>query len=291
MRFRNSKVVCVVVILTEGGGKYDDQKQQDAQEFVADLIEGLHLELNEAGDQSPVSKTVETNDPNEWKEKYQEWLKAYYNKQCRSPVADLFYGHLIDVSTCDNCRRARFSFDYFATLPLDLTRKRQQQDPYDQYPLSNTWTPNKESFSMRSLTEDFFAKELIPDFKCEGCKKAGFMSKQQLLLKAPRCLLVFLKRFKQSGKDVVKLDEKVRLDDVLEVGGSQMKSDHSFCYRPVSLVEHFGSLSAGHYTCKSLQKNGTWVAISDDRTVQTDVQSLKKPGSSSMYLCALEILG
>lgn len=278
------------MLLTTASGKYSDLNQQDAQEFVADLIEGLHLELNEAGDQSPVSKTVDFHDFGQLKEKYQEWQKSYFNKQFSSSVSNLFYGHLLDVSACQKCQHRRFSFDYFSTLPLDLTRKRHQEDPYSQYPLSNSWAPSKESFSMRSLAEEFFREELIPDFKCEGCKQAGHMSKHQLMLQPPRCLLIFLKRFEQNGKEVVKLDEKVRLDDILEVGAWPNKPNSATCYRPVSFVEHFGSLSAGHYTCKCLQKNGAWVAFSDDRTVSTDVQSLKKPGSSSMYLCALEVL-
>lgn len=255
---------------------------------MSDLVEALHMELNEAGEQSPISKTVETNDRKLVDEKYQEWLKSYFMKQCNSPVAKLFYGHLIDVSVCNNCEYIRYGFDYFATLPLDLTRKRMREDAYSQYPLSNSWTASKESFTMRSLIDDFFREEKIPDFKCEGCKKAGHMSKRQHLKLPPRCLLLFLKRFEQNGKDVIKLEEKVRLDEIVEIK-STVKNSLSFLYKPVSFVEHFGTLSAGHYTCKGLQNDGRWVAFSDDRTVVANIEPLRKPGSTSIYLCALSI--
>jgi ubiquitin C-terminal hydrolase len=255
---------------------------------VADLIEALHVELTDSGNQSPVSKTVETNDQRLVNQKYEEWLKSYFNKQCLSPVSQLFYGHLIDVSACSNCDYIRYGFDYFATLPLDLTRKRLKQDSFSQYPLSNSWNPSKESFTMKSLVENFFRNEQIPDFKCQGCKIAGHMNKRQYLKVPPQCLLVFLKRFEQNGQNVVKLDEKVRLEDVLTIK-SNIEQTTEYHYKPVGFVEHFGSLTAGHYTSKCSQKNGTWVAFSDDRTVTADVDYTKKPGSSALYLCALEL--
>ena len=256
---------------------------------MSDLIEALHLELNEAGEQSPISKTVETNEKRLVDEKYEEWMKSYFLKQCNSPVAKLFYGHLIDVSKCNNCDYIRYGFDYFATMPLDLTRKRMNQDAYSQYPLSNSWKPSKESFTMLSLIDDCFREESIPDFKCEGCKKARHMTKRQHLKLPPRCMLLFLKRFEQNGQDVIKLDEKVRLDEIVEIKHTS-KTLPPFSYRPWAFVEHFGTLSAGHYTCKGLQKDGRWIAFSDDRTVYADIEPLRKPGSSSIYLCALSIM-
>ena len=113
------------------------------------------------------------------------------------------------------------------------------------------------------------------------------MKKRQHLKQPPKCLLLFLKRFEQKGQSVIKLDEQVRVDEFLELK-STINQNASIKFKSVSLVEHIGSLSNGHYTCKSLMPNGSWVAFSDDRTVQASVDYLRKPGSSSNYLCALE---
>ena len=81
----------------------------------------MHDETNPNKANSPPRLTVETDDSRNLGPKYFEWKKEVFDKNCQSPIAELFYGHTIECKTCMNCGKTKYSFSYFSELPLEIS--------------------------------------------------------------------------------------------------------------------------------------------------------------------------
>lgn len=272
---------------TAGKAKYNNLYQQDAQEFLTDLIETLNEELSEGtGDNSPV-RMIETTDSKDLYAKYLEWKKYYFQKTNNSLISDLFFTHILDVLKCNSCKTSKYSFSYFSALPLEISESVIKSAPDEDYsmPLQRSVSLNSDYFTLDDLIRKYFQPEIIEGYKCNFCDKTTSIQKEQYIIHSPKILLVYFKRFNMLEEVPRKLNTKIVMNDFMFIDKMTQNSEESGAYDLMAFIKHYGAINSGHYIA-SLRKENHWVAISDDRAAAEDLYRMSTTGSSEVYLCA-----
>jgi ubiquitin carboxyl-terminal hydrolase 4/11/15 len=92
-------------------------QQQDSQEFMQFLLDGLHEDLNRVK-KKPFVEAVESNNRPDDEVARESWDK--YKMRNDSELVDKCYGQLRSHVTCANCRRESVTFDAFSCLSLPI---------------------------------------------------------------------------------------------------------------------------------------------------------------------------
>ncbi|QPG75316.1 hypothetical protein FOA43_002668 [Brettanomyces nanus] len=107
---------------------FSDYRQQDSQEFIAFLLDGLHEDLNRVIQKPYVEKPELPQGKVEDQEEIRKlarqcWLA--HKKRNNSVVIDLFVGQYKSTLVCPECGYVSITFDPYndLTLPLPITRK------------------------------------------------------------------------------------------------------------------------------------------------------------------------
>ncbi|KFD53791.1 hypothetical protein M513_05297 [Trichuris suis] len=101
-------------------------QQQDAQELMAFLLDGLHEDLNRIK-RKPYVEAKEME--NEADEILAENAWRYYKMRNDSIITDLFNGLLKSTVICPECHKVSITFDPFGVLSLPLPEKPDRQIP------------------------------------------------------------------------------------------------------------------------------------------------------------------
>eukprot|EP00826_Nyctotherus_ovalis_P049871 TRINITY_DN6057_c0_g1_i2.p1 TRINITY_DN6057_c0_g1~~TRINITY_DN6057_c0_g1_i2.p1 ORF type:complete len:519 (+),score=91.28 TRINITY_DN6057_c0_g1_i2:1504-3060(+) len=118
---------------------------------------------------------------------------------------------------------------------------------------------------------DHFAKEdtLDPHNKwlCDICKKHVQAKKSIAIHKAPRVLIIALKRFASTLNELVEFPVRG-----LDLGKYMEMSDgHKAVYELYAVSNHYGSIEAGHYTTVARNaKTGTWYCLDDEKVCRAE---------------------
>ncbi|KAI6202126.1 Ubiquitin carboxyl-terminal hydrolase and Peptidase C19 domain containing protein [Aphelenchoides besseyi] len=105
--------------------RFNGYNQQDAQELMAFLLDGLHEDLNRIYDKPYVEE--KESDGREDKIVAQESWTGY-KKRNDSIIVDLMHGQLKSTVTCNICSKTSIKFDPFCFLSVPVpTKERQQQ--------------------------------------------------------------------------------------------------------------------------------------------------------------------
>ncbi|TMW95369.1 hypothetical protein EJD97_009004 [Solanum chilense] len=164
-----------------------------------------------------------------------EFLQCFLNKleYCCSNlepqdniVEESFGGRFVSKLRCCNCEYFSITQEPFIDISLDI-------DDIDSVP---------EALSSFTKIEKF-------EFSCEMCEIHGSFEKQLLVDRAPSVAALHLKRFKNNGTDIQKVEKHVsfplELDMLLytnEINNEEMK------YDLYAIIVHSGSsMSSGHY--------------------------------------------
>ncbi|PLW15105.1 hypothetical protein PCANC_13937 [Puccinia coronata f. sp. avenae] len=259
--------------------------QQDAQEFLGFLLDGLHEDLNLVTNKpSPLEMTPEREAALEKLPTQiasaKEW--EIYKRRDNSVIVELFQGQYRSRLQCLTCNTTSTTFNTFMYLSLPI--------------------PNKRGISKVSLTQclDAFLKEEIMEkddaWNCPKCKTRRKATKRLSLSKLPPILLIHLKRFSFKGPFSDKLETFVQyplygLDLSTYVPppltAGSLSAEHrqhyeetarstpeSNIYDLYAVCNHFGSLSSGHYTAFARSQKD-WYNIGDSRVSKTDEKSVK----------------
>jgi hypothetical protein len=118
-------------------------------------------------------------------------------------------------------------------------------------------------------------------WKCPACGVDSCALHSMRLCRAPPNLIIHLKRFGVKAKQLARDDSEVIVPDVINVGeffkepgGSEVR------YRLTAIVNHMGSLRAGHYTAFG-RRNGKWLYFNDATVTE---RAPPTGGSSAPYL-------
>ncbi|XP_020141513.2 ubiquitin carboxyl-terminal hydrolase 8 isoform X2 [Microcebus murinus] len=256
-------------------GKINDQfagySQQDSQELLLFLMDGLHEDLNKA-DNRKRHKEENNDHLDDFKAAEHAWQK--HKQLNESIIVALFQGQFKSTVQCLTCHKKSRTFEAFMYLSL---------------PLAST-----SKCSLQDCLRLFSKEEKLTDnnrFYCSHCKARRDSLKKIEIWKLPPVLLVHLKRFSYDGRWKQKLQTSVdfpleNLDLSQYVIGPKNNLKK---YNLFSVSNHYGGLDGGHYTayCKNAARQ-RWFKFDDHEVSDISVSSVK---SSAAYILFYTSLG
>lgn len=256
-------------------GKINDQfagsSQQDSQELLLFLMDGLHEDLNKA-DNRKRHKEENNDHLDDFKAAEHAWQK--HKQLNESIIVALFQGQFKSTVQCLTCHKKSRTFEAFMylSLPLASTSKCTLQDCLRLFSKEEKLTDNNR-------------------FYCSHCRARRDSLKKIEIWKLPPVLLVHLKRFSYDGRWKQKLQTSVdfpleNLDLSQYVIGPKNNLKR---YNLFSVSNHYGGLDGGHYTayCKNAARQ-RWFKFDDHEVSDISVSSVR---SSAAYILFYTSLG
>lgn len=220
--------------------KFGGFGQQDAQEFLRYLIDGVHEEANTAQRRSRYSSSASSSSssPAQPRSANEAWTQ-YRDIVDDSPFVNLLVGQMCSTIVCSVCGNKSHCWDPFWDISLPLQRGRY-------------------SCRLADLVRDFCAKETLDSDErpvCSQCKHATRSTKQIELSRLPKLIILHLKKFSNDGYKLT--SPEVTIDVQLSLS--------NVTYSLVACISHHGhSSSSGHYTAHC-QYAGKWFHFNDER--------------------------
>ncbi|XP_072383229.1 ubiquitin carboxyl-terminal hydrolase 2-like isoform X3 [Diabrotica undecimpunctata] len=232
--------------------------QQDAQEFLRYLLEGLHEDVNRVHEK-PKPILTEIDEKLSDNEKAQEsWTR--YLRMDNSRIVDHFVGQLKSTLKCTHCGHCSVTFDPFWDLSLPIPQRTGQ-------------------LRLSQCLDSFTREETLDgDEKptCSKCKERRRCTKSFSIHKFPKILVIHLKRFSPTERFRGKLN--VTVDFPMEgLDMSQYAADNvSPCrYNLYAISNHSGTTYSGHYTAYCRHPyTGHWHEYNDSRVSSISSKSL-----------------
>uniref|UniRef100_A0A8C5KK14 ubiquitinyl hydrolase 1 n=1 Tax=Jaculus jaculus TaxID=51337 RepID=A0A8C5KK14_JACJA len=256
-------------------GKINDQfagySQQDSQELLLFLMDGLHEDLNKA-DNRKRHKEENNDHLDDFKAAEHAWQK--HKQLNESIIVALFQGQFKSTVQCLTCHKKSRTFEAFMylSLPLASTSKCSLQDCLRLFSKEEKLTDNNK-------------------FYCSHCRARRDSLKKIEIWKLPPVLLVHLKRFSYDGRWKQKLQTSVDFPlENLDLSPYVIGPKNSLKkYNLFSVSNHYGGLDGGHYTayCKNAARQ-RWFKFDDHEVSDISVSSVK---SSAAYILFYTSLG
>lgn len=244
-------------------------EQQDCQEFLTFILDGLHEDLNVNGDKERLKELTEAEEQRregmsvrlastiEW----ERYLKSDY-----SPVVETMQGQYQSQLKCLTCGNTSTTYNAFSFLSLPI-------------PLNHQTVSLKDCF-------DLFTQDEILDndnaWHCPHCKKPRRAVKKLIISRLPQVLIIHLKRFQQRARGTNKLETFVTYptsnlnltdywpsytgnDDAKLSKMPKRGQSPPFQYDLYGVANHFGTLKGGHYTAFVRKGSKGWCYFDDVR--------------------------
>uniref|UniRef100_A0A674BBF0 Ubiquitin carboxyl-terminal hydrolase n=1 Tax=Salmo trutta TaxID=8032 RepID=A0A674BBF0_SALTR len=238
--------------------------QQDAQEFLCELLDKVQHELESTGTRTPPAG-VSTG-------------QRHLIKQVLSVVNTIFHGQLLSQVTCLACDHRSNTVEPFWDLSLEFPER---------YHSNSRESAAQVSCQLTEMLAKFTETEALEGniYACDQCnsKRRRFSSKPVILTEAqkqlmvhklPQVLRLHLKRFRWSGRNHrEKIGVHVSFDQLLNMepyccrDPSPKGSPKYFLYELSAVVMHHGKgFGSGHYTAYCYNKEGRfWVHCNDSK--------------------------
>ncbi|NXK55186.1 UBP2 hydrolase, partial [Chauna torquata] len=268
--------------------------QQDAQEFLRFLLDGLHSEVNRVLVRPRASADTLDHLPDDEKSR-QMWRR--YQEREDSRVSDLFVGQLKSSLTCSECGYCSTAFDPFWDLSLPIPKVRGPRchaSPCPALPAPDRSLLPQKGYGEVTLMDclRLFTKEDVLDGDekptCCRCKARTRCTKKFSIQKFPKILVLHLKRFSEARIRASKLTTFVnfQLKD-LDLREFASQSCNHAVYNLYAVSNHSGTTMGGHYTayCKS-PISSEWHSFNDSRVTPMSSSHVR---SSDAYLLFYEL--
>uniref|UniRef100_UPI000204532A UBIQUITIN CARBOXYL-TERMINAL HYDROLASE 4 n=1 Tax=Homo sapiens TaxID=9606 RepID=UPI000204532A len=243
--------------------QFSGYQQQDSQELLAFLLDGLHEDLNRVKKKPYLELKDANGRPDAVVAK-----EAWENHRLRndSVIVDTFHGLFKSTLVCPECAKVSVTFDPFCylTLPLPLKKDRVMEGP-----MLQPQKKKKTTVALRDCIELFTTMETLGEhdpWYCPNCKKHQQATKKFDLWSLPKILVVHLKRFSYNRYWRDKLDTVVEFP----IRGLNMSefvcnlSARPYVYDLIAVSNHYGAMGVGHYTAYAKNKlNGKWYYFDD----------------------------
>ncbi|XP_010129126.1 PREDICTED: ubiquitin carboxyl-terminal hydrolase 8 isoform X2 [Chlamydotis macqueenii] len=256
-------------------GKINDQfagySQQDSQELLLFLMDGLHEDLNKADNRKRYKE--ENNDHlDDFKAADLAWHK--HKQLNESIIVALFQGQFKSTVQCLTCHKKSRTFEAFMYLSL---------------PLAST-----SKCTLQECLRLFSKEEKLTDnnrFYCSYCKTRRDSLKKIEIWKLPPVLLVHLKRFSYDGRWKQKLQTAVDFPlETLDLSQYVIGPKNNLKrYNLFSVSNHYGGLDGGHYTayCKNASKQ-RWFKFDDHEVSEISASSVKSSAAYILFYTSYE---
>uniref|UniRef100_A0A3Q3FEA7 Ubiquitin carboxyl-terminal hydrolase n=1 Tax=Labrus bergylta TaxID=56723 RepID=A0A3Q3FEA7_9LABR len=238
--------------------------QQDAQEFLCELLDKVQQELDTEGSKRRIVIPI---------------TKRKLSKQVLKVLNTIFHGQLLSQVTCLSCKHKSNTVEPFWDLSLEFPER------YHSIDKSSGSTAYQRSCTLTEMLSKFTEMEALEGriYACNHCNSARRKSshkplalsearKQLLIYRLPQVLRLHLKRFRWSGRNHrEKIGVHVAFDQVLNIKPYCCTgSDHSvhrggYTYDLSAVVMHHGKgFGSGHYTAYCYNtEGGFWVHCND----------------------------
>ncbi|XP_029030372.1 ubiquitin carboxyl-terminal hydrolase 2-like [Betta splendens] len=251
--------------------KFVGCNQQDAQEFLRFLLDGLHNEVNRVTVQ-PAASTEDLEHLSD-EEKGRRMWNMYLQRE-DSKVVDLFVGQLKSSLTCTDCGFRSTVFDPFWDLSVPIAQK------------------NSGGVTLKDCLRLFTKEDVLDGDErptCNKCKARKKCTKTFSIQKFPQILVIHLKRFSDSNARASKLSTYVNFPlKELDLREFASESSERAVYNLYAVSNHSGSALGGHYTayCKN-PALGEWYSYNDSRVSPMSSSQVR---SSNAYVLFYELV-
>ena len=225
--------------------KYYENNQEDANEFISNLIDGLVMETSNKLKEKELDKlkTLKINDELV-KTAYDNFFTRFFIKSGYSFLFDIFYGILLSKKYCKGCREEIIKFNPYSMLELPI------------YQLAKK-NKNK-SLELNQILNEFKSEKKY-ESKCKNCNSSKNMYTKTLLYTYPKYLIICFGRT---------LDNEYIYNNILYEENLELISDYDnkiYKYSLECVLEHSGGMNYGHYTalCPKDKENNRWYRFSD----------------------------
>mmetsp|Transcript_22710 Transcript_22710/g.53660 ORF Transcript_22710/g.53660 Transcript_22710/m.53660 type:complete len:506 (-) Transcript_22710:173-1690(-) len=263
-------------------------EQQDAQEFLAYLLDGLHEDLNLVKHRPPPPPAKPQSGEGEGsgeeeqedelvrleREKGEEYVAALtwmrHLLWHKSFLVDLFQGQLRSQLTCGSCGYVSKAFDPYLHMSLPV---------------------NDRMRTLKDALRLFLAEETLSgneQWRCPRCKHHVNASKKIDIWKLPPVLVVHLKRFEYDTRTgrfrKIQADIRTPLTiDLSEFVTTEQREP--LVYDVICVANHTGQFHSGHYTatCKH-PVDGKFYHFDDDEVAEVQGDDVTGQGAYVLFL-------
>ncbi|XP_070547285.1 LOW QUALITY PROTEIN: ubiquitin carboxyl-terminal hydrolase 8-like [Ptychodera flava] len=246
-------------------------EQQDSQEFLLFLLDGLHEDLNRVKQR----KYIEEKDNSHLPDVEAARLSWESHKRLnQSIMVELFQGQFKSTIQCLKCMKTSVTFDAFMYLSLPL--------------------PSNSRCTLYDCLKNFSKLEKVTGsdkWYCPRCKVHREANKKIEIWKLPYILLIHLKRFSYEGVWRHKLQTYVDfpLTD-FNMRGHVIGPNTKSAYNLYAVSNHYGTIDGGHYTayCKhSLTQR--WYKFDDTEVYEMSSSGVRSSAAYILFYSSIEV--
>merc|ERR1711962_1362673 len=249
--------------------RFSGYNQEDSQEFLRYLLEGLHEDVNRVLTKpTPINTEIDSS-LSVCEQAMEAWKR--YIRRDDSHLVDLFIGQLKSTLRCSDCSHESVTFEPFWDLSLGIPSRSGEVSLTD---CLNSFTK-----------EEVLDGDEMPT--CEKCKARRRCTKRYSLYRLPKILVVHLKRFSQSDRFKQKLSSTVTFPLTGLSLSRYTDSVSSSTYNCYAVSNHSGTLYSGHYTAFAKHpQSGQWYSYNDSRVSKCSSSTVI---TSEAYLLFFEL--
>jgi len=250
--------------------RFSGYNQEDSQEFLRYLLEGLHEDVNRVLTKpQPINSEIDSS-LSVCEQAMEAWKR--YLRRDDSHLVDLFVGQLKSTLRCSDCGYESVTFEPFWDLSLGIPSKSGEVSLLDCF----------DSFTREEVLDG----DEMPT--CEQCKARKKCSKRYSLYRLPKILVIHLKRFSPTERFRQKLGTTVTFPLTgLSLSRYADSVSASCTYNCYAVSNHSGTLYSGHYTAYAKHpQSGQWYSFNDSRVSKCSSSSVM---SNENYLLFFEL--
>lgn len=232
--------------------QFNNTKQQDVQELLSILLDGLHEDLNRVL-KKPYVPELEESPNGKQREEAELAVESWrgYLLRNRSIVVDIFQGQLRNVLKCLTCSHKSLKFDPYMYMSVPC---------------------NEQTTTLSHCLAEFCKPEILSaesQWCCPKCKKPRDAEKKLDLWIAPPIFIVHLKRFMNTNGKRSKINSLIDFPltdlNLNDFTGNKTGS-RTHLYNLYGVANHHGSLGRGHYTAFARnQQTDKWYKFNDTK--------------------------
>ncbi|XP_014330104.1 ubiquitin carboxyl-terminal hydrolase 44 isoform X1 [Xiphophorus maculatus] len=236
--------------------------QQDAQEFLCELLDKVQQELESTGKHTNTAGVPQKR----------------LIKQVLSVVNTIFHGQLLSQVTCLACSHRSNTVEPFWDLSLEFPERyhRNSRESATQAPCHLTEMLAKFT-ETEALEGNIYACDQCNAARRRTCSKTVILTeakKQLMVFKLPQVLRLHLKRFRWSGRNHrekigvhVSFDQLLNMESYCSPSAAGSPRPKHFLYELSAVVMHHGKgFGSGHYTAYCYNtEGGFWVHCNDSK--------------------------
>jgi ubiquitin C-terminal hydrolase len=268
---------------TELSPRFANFEQQDAQEFLSELLDFLHERLNRSSGNKKLKLFKEINSEGRLDIDVANEAWKQHVSFNRSIIVDLFQGQLRSRVTCTVCNYSSITFDPFTSLSLPL------QDEHGKRRVK----------TLSQALQLFTSEERLTDknsWDCPKCQLKVEAIKKMDIWRLPPVLMIHFKRFQynQFGDRISKLDNFITYPvadmdfSPFGAGGTPFIGGPAL-FDLIAVSMHAGSVNSGHYTTIAFnQVVGNWYLFDDQSVNRVTADATQSNEAYVLFYSRLE---